>query len=135
MLRDKPLLTREAAGGLSRKKSLLIESEIKFLVEVSRDVGDGNTDLLHGIAVTDGDTTVIGGLKIHGDAIRRADLIFAAIPFADGTGFIIVYVEILRQHFINFSWPKASSTYKSSLLVIVITTSQMELLIIYSPKI
>ena len=38
--------------------------------------------LLHGIAVAHGDGTVGFGIKVHGDAVRRADFILAAIALA-----------------------------------------------------
>lgn len=40
-------------------------------------------DLLHRIAVADGDGAVFDGIKVHRDAIGRADFVLAAVALAD----------------------------------------------------
>ena len=77
-------------------------SERQALFEVSLEVGDGHTDLLHRVAVADRDAAVIDGLEVVSDAERSTDLIFAAVPFPDGTGDVIVHHEVLGQLLVNF---------------------------------
>ena len=59
---------------------LLFESELALLGDVFLQLADGNTDLLHGVTVTDGDAVVsfgglvADGLEVHGDAQGSTDL-------------------------------------------------------------
>ena len=53
-------------------------SELDLALNVALQLADGHTDLLHGVAVTDGDAVVghdaLGlvahGVKVHGDAVQ-----------------------------------------------------------------
>src|SRR5689334_8308606 len=57
--------------------------------DVGGQVGHGDADLLHGIAVPDGDGLILQRLEIDRDAKRRADLILPAIEFADAGGVVV----------------------------------------------
>ena len=73
-------------------------------MEIGHQLGDGQADLLHGVAVADGDAAVAGrgfvadGLEVDGDAVRGADLVLAAIALADGPGLVVIDHEVLGEH-------------------------------------
>ena len=70
--------------------------ELHLSFQPSLQLADGHSDLLHGIAVTDGDGVVglfglgADGLEVHGDAVGSADLVLTAVTLADGTGIVQV---------------------------------------------
>ena len=70
---------------------------------------DGNADLLHRVAFADGNSVVRRGLvvadgrKVDRDAVRRADLVLAAIALADGAGVVVVQHEVAAQVLIDLS--------------------------------
>ena len=57
--------------------------EALFFIQESREILDGHANLLHGIAIPNGNAAVVQRLKIDGDAIGRADLVLAAVALAD----------------------------------------------------
>ena len=69
---------------------------------------DGDTDLLHGVTVPDGDAVVGGrfvithGLEVYGDTQGCTDLVLPAVTLADGAGIVEVHHEILLQLMVNF---------------------------------
>ena len=63
-------------------------SERDLFPDIGGNLLHRNANLLHRVAVADGDGAVIFRLKIIGDAERGADLILAAIALADGTGVV-----------------------------------------------
>ena len=70
---------------------------------------DGNANLLHRVAFADGNSVVRRGLvvadgrKIDRDAVRRADLVLAAIALADGAGVVVVEHKVAAQILIDLS--------------------------------
>ena len=81
----------------------ILVSERHALGEVGFHLLDGDAHLLHGVALADGDAVVGGGVlvahgvEVEGDAVRRADLVGAAVALADGAGLVVVDHEVLRQ--------------------------------------
>ena len=82
--------------------------ELALLGDVVLQLRNGDTDLLHGVAVADGDAVVslhlavTDGLEVHGDAQGGADLVLTAVALADGTGIVEVHHEVLTQHLVDF---------------------------------
>ena len=70
---------------------------------------DGNANLLHGVAFANGNSVVRRGLvvadgrKVDRDAVRRADLVLAAIALADGAGVVVVQHKVSAQILIDLS--------------------------------
>ena len=78
-------------------------SERALLAQIRLDLADGHTHLLHRVALAHGHAVVGGrvlvadGLEVKGDAVRRADLVLAAIALADGAGLVVIDHELLAQ--------------------------------------
>ena len=53
-----------------------------------------DADLLHGVAVADGDGAVVKGVEVDGDAEGRADLVLAAVAAADALGVVILHEAV-----------------------------------------
>ena len=51
---------------------------------------DGDADLLHGVAVTDGDGLVVEGVEVDGDAEGGADFVLAAVAASDALGVVVL---------------------------------------------
>ena len=76
-------------------------------LKARKKIGDGDSFLLHRIAVTEGDGIFLTcegtlfcafeGFEIDGDAEWRADLVLATIPSTDGPRLIIKYGEVLAE--------------------------------------
>ena len=89
----------------------MLRSSLKSdaLAEVICYLAHGDADLFHGVSVTDGDAVVwlnalfrvSDGVKVNGDAVRGADFVLAAIPLANGSGYVIVQNKLLGQLFIK----------------------------------
>ena len=75
--------------------------ETELVLKVALKLCDRNTNLLHGVAVTDGYCAVSLRFKVKGDAVRRTDLILSAVALADGSSVIKLTVVILGQLCIN----------------------------------
>ena len=58
---------------------------------------DRHADLLHGIAVADGDGVVFEGVEVNSYAVWGADFVLAAVTLADGTSDIIGNLEMLVE--------------------------------------
>src|SRR3989344_3741538 len=61
-----------------------------FILEIFPDLRDPHPFLLHRIPLADRDFVVIDGLKIHGNAVGRADFVLAAVSSADGRCFVVL---------------------------------------------
>ena len=59
------------------------KSECKFICEVSIQLINLNTNLLHGITVTDSYHSVSFGIEIVGYAERSTDLVLSSVTFTD----------------------------------------------------
>ena len=83
-------------------------SECELFGKPCLQLGNRDADLLHGVAVADGHgmvrrgRLVAHGLEVDGDAVRRADLVLAAITLADGTGIVEIDHEFLLQVMVDF---------------------------------
>ena len=64
------------------------------LFEVVAQLGHVHAVLQHRVAVADGHAVVVGRLEIVGDAVRRADLVLAAVTLADAAGFVVFGAEV-----------------------------------------
>ena len=58
---------------------------------------DRHADLLHGIAVANGDGVVFKGIEVNGYAVWGTDFVLAAVTLANGTGDIIGNLEMLVE--------------------------------------
>ena len=75
------------------------------LGDVVPDLSDGDTHLLHGVPLPDGDAVVGGGaflgvaygVEVEGDTEGGADLVLAAVALADGAGVVIVHHKVGGQ--------------------------------------
>src|SRR5215212_8646489 len=68
---------------------LALWSSCQALGQVAHEVVDRDTVLVHGVPLSDGDRTVLEGVEIDGDAIRRAQLVLAAVATTDGLGLVV----------------------------------------------
>ena len=68
-----------------------------LLVEDAGEVGNGNTALLHRVAVTDGNGVVLKSLMVDSDTVRRTDCILTAVAFADRVLAVVLHLEIKLQ--------------------------------------
>ena len=82
---------------------MLLCLEIGLFLDIVDKLCDGQTDLLHGIAIPYGDGLILQGVKVNGDAKRSADLVLTAIALTDGAGLVIVHHKALCQHLLNFT--------------------------------
>ena len=62
---------------------LFLPLEVELALKPVGETLDWHPDLLHRIALTNGDALVFQRIKIKCDAIRRPDFILAAIALAD----------------------------------------------------
>ena len=76
---------------------LLLFSEVKLSGKPLIQLVDLYTNLLHGVAVTDGNCLVIFGIEIVGDAVRSSDLILTTISLSDRSAVIVIAVVLVRQ--------------------------------------
>ncbi len=82
---------------------LIEKSEFDLLFNVSAKLGDRDTNLLHSIAVTDGNTVVAflgivaDGVEVNGYAERSADLVLTAISLTDRACIVVVNAEVLGK--------------------------------------
>ncbi len=53
------------------------------------EVGDGDSLLLHAVALAEGHCVVFEGVEINGDAKWCSEFVLAAVPFADGARFVV----------------------------------------------
>src|SRR5919199_4433568 len=70
-------------------------SVVQVCLKPTAELVDGHSPeprLIHAVAVADGDLVVLQRLKIDGDAVRRTDLVLAAIELAD------VAARVVRDH-------------------------------------
>ena len=75
----------------------MVRSERDGLLDVSLQLGDGQSHLLHGVAVANGYATVGLGIKVVGDAKGRTDLVLTAVALTDGAGLVELHVEVLGK--------------------------------------
>ena len=80
---------------------LWLYSEFQLFFDIGNEVVCLYANLLHGIAVADGYTAVVFGIKIIRDAERSAYLILAAISLAYGACLIIINREVLCEIIVN----------------------------------
>ena len=71
-----------------RRQKQTAKSEFDLLCDVGGNILDLNALLLHRIAVANGNTAILLGLEIDGDAERSTDLVLTAVALADGTGIV-----------------------------------------------
>src|SRR5450756_1992357 len=57
--------------------------------EPGRQLLDRNSDLLHGVSVSDGNRPVLQALKVDGNAVGRADLVLPAVTPADALSVVV----------------------------------------------
>ena len=69
----------------------------ELLFEVGAEVLDGDAHLRHGVALAHGDCAVLEGVEVHRHAVRRADLVLAAVAFADGARAVEVAHEVFAE--------------------------------------
>jgi hypothetical protein len=83
--------------------------ECALFGNVSLQLGNGDANLLHGIAVTDGDTVIGGsvliahGLEVHSDAQRCADFVLTAVTLTDRTGIVKINIKVFGKLGVNFA--------------------------------
>ena len=56
-----------------------------------------DANLLHGVAIAHGNCAVFQCIKVHSDAVGRADLVLTAVTFANGTAIVVIDRIIGRQ--------------------------------------
>src|SRR4051794_24175865 len=78
-----------ATGACPRRAGSAAE---QALAEVGAHLVQADPFLLHGVAFTDRHGVVLEGVEVDGDAVRRADLVLAAIAPADRPGVVEVDV-------------------------------------------
>ena len=76
-------------------------SEIKLVKEPCIQLVDRDADLLHAVAHADGDSLVLCGLEIVGQAERSTDLILSAIALADIAAVVELAVVALAELFVD----------------------------------
>ena len=90
-------------GSVPRNRGCILFLECALLSDVVLQLADGNTNLLHGVTVTNGDTVVsldslvANSLEVHSDTQRCADLVLTAITLTDRTGIVKVHHKVLTQ--------------------------------------
>ena len=83
--------------------------ELNLLLNVFLELADGQTYLLHSIAVTNGyavvcrSVLVANGLKVDGDAKRSTDFVLAAVTLTDRTGLVIVNHKVLGKLLVDLA--------------------------------
>ena len=93
--KKKAPLHREASY---KKRLHFRRSKLDLFRDVCVELVDPDALLLHGVAVADGHAAVVCGIKVVGDAERRADLVLTAVALADGAGLVKVGHKVLAQH-------------------------------------
>ena len=68
---------------------VLVKSKLTVIYYIIGDFGLVESDLAHGVAVAHGDCAVIERVEVDRHAVRRADLVLTAIPFAYRTGQVV----------------------------------------------
>ena len=83
--------------------------KLDFLLDILLELADGQTHLLHGVAIANGYAVVCGrvlvsnGLKIDGDAKRCANLVLTAITLTDRAGLVIIDHKVLGKLIVNLA--------------------------------
>ena len=67
------------------------------LGEPGRDAVEADPLLGHRVALAHGDRVVVEGLEVDGDAVRRTDLVLAAVAATDGAGVVELDVPVAPQ--------------------------------------
>src|SRR5437879_13730359 len=86
---------------MSADCTALARSGAELLAKGGHEVGDGDADLRHGIALPDRHGLILERLEVHGDAEGRPDLVLAAIAPADRLRLVVCGHEVranLRPH-------------------------------------
>ena len=78
-------------------------SELHTFFDDAFEFVDADADLLHGVAVAQGDGVVFQSLEVDGDAARRADFVLTAVAAADGAGVVVEAVPATVEFFENFA--------------------------------
>ena len=74
-----------------------------MVVQVHEEVGDGDSLLLHGVAVAQGDAVVLQGVVVNGDAVGGADGILTAVAASDGVFLVVLHHVVVFQHIDNLA--------------------------------
>ena len=69
--------------------------ECKFVSKVCFQLVDLDTNLLHGVTVTDSNCSVILRFEVVSDAVRSTDLILSSVTFTDVSTVIVLAVVFL----------------------------------------
>ena len=77
--------------------------EFHFLFDISGEVFDLDTLLLHCISVTNGNAAVLDGVKVISYAERSTDLVLSSVTLADRACFVVVNAELLSEHIVNLA--------------------------------
>ena len=83
--------------------------ELNLLLNVFLELADGQTYLLHSVAVTNGyavvcrSVLVTNSLKVDGDAKRSTDFVLAAVTLTDRTGLIVVNHKVLGKLLVDLA--------------------------------
>src|SRR5438105_14571994 len=74
------------------------------LLQAIEEAGDRDPLLLHGVALADGDGTVVEGVEVDRDAERGAYLVLAAVAAADVAARLVVLdPEVRAQQALNLT--------------------------------
>src|SRR5436309_12224950 len=80
-----------------RSSEMLVLVVIDTLQNPPRDLVSGDAVLLQGIPVTDSDSRILRRLSVNSDTERRANLVLAAVPAADGARLVVEHGEAFPQ--------------------------------------
>lgn len=80
---------------------LIVRLEFDGLFDVIAELVDGNANLFHGVALTNGNAVIFFGVEVVCDAKGRTDLIFTTVPFADRTGLVEIDHEFFGELLMN----------------------------------
>src|SRR5947207_13263448 len=86
---------------MSADSTALARSGAELLAKRGHEIGDGNTNLRHGIAFPDRHGLILARLEVDRDAEGRPDLVLAAVAPADGLRLVVCGHEVrahLRPH-------------------------------------
>ena len=86
----------------------------RCVCDIAGNLFDLDADLLHGVAVTHGHAAVLLGFKVDRDAVRRADLVLAAVALANRAGVVKVDRELLGQRPPRSAWPCRSAFWTAA---------------------
>src|SRR4030042_3336779 len=71
--------------------------QVQLVAEIGAELGGSDADLVHAVALADGDGLVLEGLAVDGDAERRAGLVLSAGAPADRALLLVEAVESALQ--------------------------------------